>query len=69
MKQLTLDNMPAAGVFATDMIAMRGGYKIEKTVLNHGDILYLYTDGIEESNRKLRNPDFSVQQIEKEQNE
>ena len=31
MKQLTLDNMPAAGVFATDMIAMRGGYKIEKT--------------------------------------
>lgn len=68
MKQLTLDNMPAAGVFATDMIAMRGGYKIEKTVLNHGDILYLYTDGIEESNRKLRNPDFSVQQIEKEQN-
>ena len=28
----------------------------------------MYTDGIEESNRKLRNPDFSVQQIEKEQN-
>ena len=45
---------------------MRGGFKVEKTVLNHGDILFLYTDGIEESTRRIRELDYSVRQNEVE---
>ena len=45
---------------------MRGGFKVEKTVLNRGDILYLYTDGIEESTRRIREVDYSVRQNEVE---
>ncbi|MCR4580404.1 MAG: SpoIIE family protein phosphatase [Treponema sp.] len=60
MKQLTLSSAPTAGVFTSGLVDMKGGFKIEKTVLNHGDVLYLYTDGIEESTRRRRNPDYSV---------
>jgi len=34
------------------------GFKVEKGLLKHGDILYLYTDGIEESTRRVRDPMF-----------
>ncbi len=60
MKQLTLASAPTAGVFTSDLVDMKGGFKIEKTILEHGDVLYLYTDGIEESTRRRRNPDYSV---------
>ena len=46
----------AAGVFSSDMINLNGGFPVEKIRLNYGDILFLYTDGIEESKRKLRSP-------------
>jgi len=58
MKVITLSNAPTAGVFSSDLIAMRGGFKVEKGLLKHGDILYLYTDGIEESTRRVRDPMF-----------
>ena len=64
MKQITLSSAPTAGVFTSDLVDMKGGFKIEKTVLQHGDVLYLYTDGIEESTRRRRNPDYSVIQEE-----
>lgn len=60
MKLLTLASAPTAGVFTSDLVDMKGGFKIEKTVLNHGDVLYLYTDGIEESTRRRRKSDYSV---------
>lgn len=66
LKLLTLASAPTAGVFTSDLVAMRGGFKVEKTVLNHGDILYLYTDGIEESTRRIRELDYSVRQNEVE---
>lgn len=65
VKTITLANLPTAGVFDTDMINMRGGYVVEKQHLDHGDVLFLYTDGIEESTRRMRFPDFTVQQSEK----
>ena len=66
MKLLTLASAPTAGVFTSDLVAMRGGFVVEKTVLNRGDILFLYTDGIEESTRRIRELDYSVRQNEVE---
>ncbi len=66
MKLLTLASAPTAGVFTSDLVAMRGGFVVEKTVLNHGDILFLYTDGIEESTRRIRELDYTVRQNEVE---
>ena len=62
MKMLTLASAPTAGVFTSDLVAMRGGFKVEKTILQHGDILFLYTDGIEESTRRIRESDYTVRQ-------
>ena len=64
MKTLTLANAPTAGVFSSDLIAMRGGFKVEKGMLKHGDVLFLYTDGIEESTRRIRDPEYTVKQEE-----
>ena len=64
MKTLTLANAPTAGVFSSDLIAMRGGFKVEKGMLRHGDVLFLYTDGIEESTRRIRDPEYTVKQEE-----
>ena len=66
LKSYTLHSGSAAGAFSSEMINLNGGYPVEKIHLNCGDILLLYTDGIEESKRKLRmsiskpkdNPDF-----------
>ena len=47
-----MSNTPTAGGVSTDLVEMTaGGYKVEKLTLNHGDILYLYTDGIDEAER------------------
>ena len=62
MKLLQLSSTPTAGIFTSELVSMKGGFVVEKTVLNHGDILYLYTDGIEESTRKIREIDYSVRQ-------
>ena len=59
-KTLTLQETPAAGPLPTFMVQMKGGFKIEKTRLNKGDVLFLYTDGIEESTRKFRDQSFNV---------
>jgi len=56
LKSYTLCSGSAAGAFSSEMISLNGGYPVEKIHLNCGDILFLYTDGIEESKRKLRVP-------------
>ncbi len=66
MKLLTLSSAPTAGVFTSDLVAMRGGFVVEKTILNRGDVLFLYTDGIEESTRRIREIDYTVRQNEVE---
>ena len=45
MKLLKLSSSPTAGIFTSELVAMKGGFIVEKTVLNHQDILFLYTDG------------------------
>lgn len=55
MKEVILTEISAAGVFPSFMIDMKGGFKVEKIKLNKGDVLFLYTDGIEEAKRLFRN--------------
>ncbi|MGI5174620.1 SpoIIE family protein phosphatase [Treponema sp. OMZ 840] len=53
-KTITLTATPTAGAFPSDLVEMRGGYPVEKVHLDSGDILFLYTDGIEEAKRLYR---------------
>lgn len=62
IKILKLSPTPTAGIFTSDFVATKSKFTVEKTVLKQNDILFLYTDGIEESTRKVRNKDYSVKQ-------
>jgi len=58
LKTLTLPETPAAGALSNFMVESKGGYKVQAVNLDHGDMLILFTDGIEESKRKFRNARF-----------
>jgi hypothetical protein len=58
LKTLTLPETPAAGALSNFMVESKGGYKVQAVNLDHGDMLLLFTDGIEESKRKFRNEKF-----------
>ncbi len=67
LKEITLSNTPTAGGVSTDLVEMTsGGYKVEKLTLKHGDILYLYTDGIDEAERLVRDENYVVKQTVQE---
>jgi serine phosphatase RsbU (regulator of sigma subunit)/predicted PurR-regulated permease PerM len=52
-----LPRAPAAGVFSSDMNP--GGFPENDLVLHSGDIMLLFTDGIEESKRGLRTENYA----------
>jgi len=58
LKTITLPQTPATGVLPNFMIESTGGYQVQTIQVDKGDILLLYTDGIEEAKRKFRNPEF-----------
>ena len=58
MRRITLPETPAAGVLPNVLVESKGGYGVQTFTLDRGDILFLYTDGIEESKRRFRNADF-----------
>jgi len=58
MKIITLPQTPATGVLPNFMIESAGGYNVQTLQIEKGDILLLYTDGIEEAKRKFRNGEF-----------
>jgi serine phosphatase RsbU (regulator of sigma subunit) len=58
LKTITLPQSPATGVLPNFMIESTGGYNVQTVTVDHGDILLLYTDGIEEAKRKFRNSSF-----------
>ena len=67
LKEITLSNTPTAGGVSTDLVEMTaGGYKVEKLQLNPGDVLYLYTDGIDEAERLVRDENWVVKQTVQE---
>jgi len=61
-KKITLHEAPAAGPLPSFMVEMKGGFKVEKTTLKKGDVLFLYTDGIEEATRFFRDSKYEVTQ-------
>lgn len=64
---------PAAGnmsaQFVRDVLMQELEFKVEKIHLEKDDVLFLYTDGIEESTRKYRNTDFSELEVEETSDE
>jgi hypothetical protein len=58
LKNLFLPETPAAGVLSNPEVESKGGYTVQTVKLDHGDMLLLYTDGVEESIRKFRNAEF-----------
>ncbi|MDR0449947.1 MAG: SpoIIE family protein phosphatase [Treponema sp.] len=58
VRSVSLPETPAAGVLPNFLVESKGGYQVQSVTLDPGDILLLYTDGIEEAKRKFRNPDF-----------
>lgn len=68
LKEVVLSNSPTAGGVSTDLVEMTaGGFKIEKLILKPGDTLYLYTDGIDEAERYVRNRDYEVKVVNGEE--
>ena len=60
LKTITLPSTPAAGTFPTFIIEAKGGYPIVKIHLKKDDVLFLYTDGIEDSKRFFRNDEGEI---------
>jgi len=58
LKTITFPQSPATGVLPNFMIESTGGYSVQTLTIDKGDILLLYTDGIEEAKRRFRNSDF-----------
>ncbi|MCL2067545.1 MAG: SpoIIE family protein phosphatase [Treponema sp.] len=58
IKTISLPETPATGVLPNFIVESKGGYKVQTLTLGQGDILLLYTDGIEEAKRKFRGEDF-----------
>jgi hypothetical protein len=58
LKVITLPTTPATGVLPNFMIESTGGYNVQTVNVDSGDILLLFTDGIEESKRRFRNSEF-----------
>jgi hypothetical protein len=57
-KTITLPRTPVTGVVSSSLVKSRGGYEVQTLTIDHGDILVLYTDGIEEAKRKFRDSKF-----------
>jgi len=49
---------PAAGVFPSMLVEMKSGFPQFPIKLDHGDVLFLPTDGVEEAKRFLRDSSF-----------
>jgi hypothetical protein len=57
-KNRVLPETPATGALSNALVKSKGGYEVQGMTFDHGDILLLYTDGIEEAKRKFRNSEF-----------
>jgi len=64
MIHASLPDAPAAGSFPSMLVEMKTPYRQVQQKLASGDVLFLQTDGFEESERKLRNADFQATKCE-----
>jgi serine phosphatase RsbU (regulator of sigma subunit) len=58
IKTITLRDSPATGVLSNIMVQTKSSYAVTTMNLDGGDILFLYTDGIEEAKRRFRDLEF-----------
>ncbi|MDA3851559.1 MAG: SpoIIE family protein phosphatase [Spirochaetaceae bacterium] len=59
MHTMMLNDVPAAGSIDSELLKMQGmGYIQTPHMLKHKDMIFLYTDGIEEAQNLFRNSDF-----------
>ncbi|MAG14014.1 MAG: serine/threonine protein phosphatase [Spirochaetales bacterium] len=58
MTQRVLPEAPASGVFSSDLIEMGSGFQQIPHVMKSGDILLLFTDGVEEDKRHFLDENF-----------
>jgi serine phosphatase RsbU (regulator of sigma subunit) len=58
IKTIILPETLAAGVLPNFLVESKAGYAVQTQTLDPGDILLLYTDGIEEAKRNFRDRDF-----------
>ena len=65
----TLPEAPATGVFPNMMLEIKGGYQQVHHKLKKGDIIFLATDGIEESQRFVRDESFKMIKSEQDTKE
>lgn len=61
-KVLVLKESPAAGAIDPFLVEMKGGFLVEKMTLQKNDVLFLYTDGIEEATRFFRGENYEITQ-------
>jgi hypothetical protein len=54
-----LPKSPAAGVFPSDIVQMQSGFSQVMKKLSKGDILFLFTDGLDEAQRLFRDTNFN----------
>ena len=54
------DSSPAAGMFPSDLVELKSGFPQYHIHLDHGDVLFLPTDGVDEAKRLLRDTSFNV---------
>ncbi len=59
MEIVTLPEAPACGVFPNDLVEMRSGFQSIPYRFEHGDFLFLFTDGVEEAQRVFRDSNFN----------
>jgi hypothetical protein len=58
MRTTTFRANPVIGVMPNPQVEAMGGYTVQTLTFNQGDVLFLFTDGIEDSKRKFRNQHF-----------
>jgi serine phosphatase RsbU (regulator of sigma subunit)/BMFP domain-containing protein YqiC len=58
VKTMSLPETPATGVLPNFLVESKGGYTVQTMTIDPGDMLLLYTDGIEEAKRKFRDAEF-----------
>jgi serine phosphatase RsbU (regulator of sigma subunit) len=63
----TMPEAPAAGVFPSMLVEMQSGFKQVPWIINPGDVVMLFTDGLEEAQRKFRDEGFRLMQHDPEQ--
>ncbi|MCK5674949.1 MAG: SpoIIE family protein phosphatase [Spirochaetales bacterium] len=69
MEIKTIPEAPAAGVFPNDMVEMTAGFKLVPYQMDPGDIIFLFTDGIEEAQRHFRTSDLKILECADEEHE